>query len=845
MRSGLSRQPLTDSLLPVAAVLDAVSAALADGCAAVLQAPPGAGKTTLVPLALKDDAWLAGRRILVLEPRRLAARLAARRMAGLLGEPVGETVGYRVRLDRQVGPATRIEVLTEGVLTRMLQADLSLEGVGLVVFDEFHERHLTTDLGLALCRDIQGVLNADLRILVMSATLDAGPVSALLDDAPVVECEGRQYPVETRYRPPDPQRSLEACVAGAVTRAAAETGGDMLVFLPGAGEIRRTAALLDDGRLGSGWMVAPLFGGLGRREQDRAIAPAPAGRRKVVLASAVAESSLTIEGIRVVVDCGSMRLPRFDPGSGLTRLVTVPVTRATADQRRGRAGRTRPGVCYRLWSKAAHQGLVARPRAEILNVDLAGLVLDLARWGVTDPGGLTWLDPPPAPAWTEARRLLEALGALTPDGRVSRHGRRMSRLPLHPRLAHMLLRARERGAGWTGCVAAAVLAEGDPLRAEARHWGIDLRHRVDRIGMATDGRRSGGRGVDRRLAVEARMLARRLHVLPETRADRPLGPVVAWAYPDRIARRRQSGQGRYLMANGREAVCDIHDPLASSEWLAVAELDGDRRRARIFLAAGYDAERLADQFGADFEQEEEIFWDSECGAVTARRTVRFGAVAVDRKPLAAPDPERVTAALIDGIRRTGIDCLPWTRRLRRWQQRVGFLRRSMPDEDWPDVSDKALTADLHGWLGPYLAGIRSLPALGRIDLAGALEARLNGRQRSRLDRMAPTHLTVPSGARLPVDYAGEAPVLAARVQQMFGCRQTPAVADGRQPVRLQLLSPAGRPVQVTQDLAGFWRNGYPEVRKTLRGRYPKHFWPEDPLQAAATDRAKAACRHSR
>ena len=823
--------------LPVIAVVPELTAALDRGRAAVLQAPPGAGKTTVVPLLLIRAAWMAGQRILMMEPRRLAARMAARRMAALLGEAVGQTVGYRVRLERRIGPQTRIEVVTEGVLTGLLQQDPALEGVGLVIFDEFHERHLESDLGLALCREIQQVFNRDLRLLVMSATIATEPVAALLGDAAVIRASGRQFAVETRYLPPDRRQPLEQVVAAAVARAAAETDGSMLVFLPGALEIRRTAMRI--GRLGLGpqWIVAPLFGQLSRREQDLAVAPAPAGRRKIVLASAIAETSLTIEGIRVVVDSGLARRPRFDVASGMTRLVTVPVTRDAADQRRGRAGRTAPGRCYRLWSEAEHAALAPRQRAEILDVDLAGMALELARWGVSDPGQLAWLDPPPDAAFGEARRLIARLGALESDGRISTHGRAMARLPVHPRLAHMLLCARQSGKGWAACILAAVLSERDPLRSMPGASDIDLRRRVD---LVAGGQRPDAGTADPGWHLQrlARLLARRLGTAPAGALDERLGPLLAWAYPDRIAQRRVGARGRFLLANGREAVCEGHDPLAGAPWLVIAEMDGERRQARIFLAAAYDARSLEDQFGADFRSCDEVVWEAARQAVAARRTVRFGALVVRGEPLAAPAADQVAAAMLAGIRAAGLDCLPWTRDLRAWQQRVVFVRRVMPEMDWPDVSDPALAADLDRCLGPFLNGVRSLSALGRIDLAGALRSLLNGEQRRWLDQLAPTHLTVPSAARLPLDYAGEVPVLAARIQQMFGCRQTPAVADGRQPVLLHLLSPAGRPAQITQDLAGFWTHSYPAVRKALRGRYPKHPWPEDPLAAPATNRAK-------
>jgi ATP-dependent helicase HrpB len=832
--------------LPVDSILDDLKRALHRRCGAVLQAPPGAGKTTRVPLALMGEPWLAGRRILLLEPRRLAARAAAFRMADCLQENIGQTVGYRVRLDTCVGPGTRIEVVTEGVLTRMLQTDPSLADTGLVVFDEFHERHLESDLGLALCLDIQGVLNEDLRLLVMSATLDAGPVARLLGAVPVIACRGRTFAVETRYIGRLRERALEKAVADAVLAAAAAEAGSILVFLPGAAEIRRVQRRLAAASLGPDWMVLPLFGNLSREEQNCAIAPPPAGRRKIVLASAIAETSLTIEGVRVVVDGGRMRVPRFDVRSGMTRLETLPVSRASADQRRGRAGRTAPGVCYRLWSEAAHGTLAEANRPDILESDLVSVALELAVWGVDDPGRLRWLDPPPTAAFTQARRLLVDLGALDTDGAVTEHGRRMAAVPLHPRLAHMILSARSTGMGAAACDLAALLSERDIVQFQPGERDADLRLRVDILHRAQENGRAEGdrrftvdRAACRRVARTANHLKQRLGIRGKPEASGSLGRLLAWAYPERIARRRPGSVGRYLMANGRGAFFDPPDPLAASEYLVVAALDGNRREARIFLAAAYDPQALFQQFAHRIRGIEAVAWAPERSAVTAERTLQLGALALHSESLAEPDPAKVLAALCEGLRQEGIDCLPWNRPLRGWQQRVLFLRRLFgPSAEWPDVSDAALTATLADWLGSCLRGITRLRDLGRIDLNGALTALLTWPQRQRLDALAPTHWCVASGSRVPIDYSGNVPVLAVRVQEMFGTTATPVIADGRQPLLIHLLSPAGRPVQVTSDLAGFWQSGYPEVKKQLKGRYPKHFWPDNPLTAPATARAK-------
>jgi ATP-dependent helicase HrpB len=829
------------TLLPIDSVLDDLKSALRHSPGAVLLAPPGAGKTTRVPLALLEEPWLKGRKVVMLEPRRLAARAAALRMAEILGEPAGATVGYRVRLDTRVGPTTRIEVVTEGVLTRRLQSDPGLKGVGLVIFDEFHERHLESDLGLALCLDMQGVLNVDLRLLVMSATVEPAPVAGLLGRVPVIACEGRQFPVETRYVSRPPERAFEAAVTEAVLGAARSEHGSLLVFLPGAAEIRRVLAMLATAGLGGEWMLTPLFGNLSKEEQDQAIAPAPPGRRKIVLATNIAETSLTIEGIRVVVDGGFMRIPRYDVRSGMARLTTVPVSRSAAEQRRGRAGRTEPGVCYRLWGAETHAFLAERNHPEILQTDLASLVLELALWGVEDPARLKWLDPPPPAAFRKAFALLKNIGALDASGRPTGHGRRMAGLPLHPRLAHMVVEAQRHGLAAGACDIAAILSERDFLKFPAGEGDSDLALRLEVMAASS----AGGPPAGARFAIDRPALRRCLRLAEALRqrlghSSRPApvqetGRMLAWAYPDRIGQRRPGASGRYRLANGRGAFFAPREPLAAADYIVAAELDGERREARVFLAAACERTTLLEDFSHALVAREAVAWDPRSASVKMQRSVRLGALVLEVAPLSHPDPARVAAALIDGIRLTGIGCLPWTPALRRWQARVRFIGRVLAGESgWPDVSDQALADSLESWLSPHLGGITRISGLKSINLEAALGGLLSWQQRRRLDEWAPTHIEVPSGSRIRVDYAGGVPVLAVRVQEMFGCADTPRVAEGRQPVLLHLLSPAGRPVQVTQDLAGFWAGSYHDVKKDMRGRYPRHHWPEDPLNAFPT-----------
>ena len=821
-------------------MLDDVRAALGASSAAVLRAPPGAGKTTRVPLALLDEHWLAGAKIVMLEPRRLAARAAARRLAQSLGEAVGETVGYRVRLDTRVGPATRLEVVTEGVLTRMLQADPTLEGIGLVIFDEFHERSLHADLGLALTLQAQALVRPDMRILIMSATLDVAPVASLLGGAPIVVSEGREFPVVTHYegdataRRGD-TRAVEARVVATVQRALRDDTGGVLVFLPGAAEISRVegqlAELVDHSRV----LIAPLHGSLPADAQDRAIADAPPGMRKVALATSIAETSLTIQDVRVVVDSGLARVPRFSPRTGLTRLETVRVSAASAEQRRGRAGRIAPGICYRLWSEIEQSQLVPRAQPEILEADLAPLALELAAAGIIDPLSLRWLDPPPAPALAQARELLHELDAIDDGFRVTDHGRAMARLALHPRLSHMLLRATELGVGLTGCRLAALLGDRDPFRSDAANTDADVRTRLDAI---AHGDARADSGALHRIRAEADHLARAMRVTRDALPDEEAaGLLVAFAYPDRIAQRRGAGRGRFVMRNGRGAALAVGDSLGDTEFLAVAAADERQPESRVFLAAPLSRALLEEQFPRQIAEERIVAWDAEAGRVTARRRARLGALVLADDLLRDVDPAEAAGALARALTAGGIDALPWSEGARRLRQRLAFLHQL--DGSWPDVSDAALADSLDAWLAPRIVGMRSRDEVARLDLGAALLERLTWQQRAALDELAPTHLTVPSGSRVPIDYAEPAqPVLAVRLQEMFGCAETPRIAGGRVPLTLHLLSPAHRPLQVTRDLAGFWRTSYFDVRREMRGRYPKHDWPENPLAATPTARAR-------
>ncbi|MCR8844638.1 ATP-dependent helicase HrpB [Paenibacillus sp. SC116] len=937
--------------LPIDEVLPELRDVLSARTGAVLVAEPGAGKTTRVPLALLDAPWLAGRRIVMLEPRRLAARAAAQYMAATLGERVGETVGYRVRMDTRVSRATRVEVVTEGVLTRMMQEDPSLEGVGLIIFDEFHERSLHADLGLSLALEAQAVLREDLRLLVMSATIAAEPVAELLGDAPIVRSAGRMYPVDTRYVPRRVQERMEEATARQIEAALQEETGDMLVFLPGVGEIRRVQQELANilSRQTNSTKVEitqlrvlPLHGQLPQQTQDEAIAPAKHGERKVVLTTSIAETSLTVEGVRIVIDSGLMRVSRYSPRTGMTRLVTERVTQDAADQRRGRAGRLGPGVCYRLWSEAEHGHLAKQRLPEILDADLAPLALELAAWG-TDVDSLMWLTSPPIAALQQAEQLLGQLGALDTDSSITHHGRQMALSGLHPRLAHMLLKAIQLGVVEQACLLAAMLQERDLLRGTsgsvraAANPGISsyvvsnpdllfrlellLAHRqVQREEYSNDATSSTSTLGSGGLASLDEAVVRRIHdeekrlsklIVEKWKVASPnsfvegdgelratgklsnnaykvghssaasdasnldLGRIpteasgtsnngvsemysvlLAMAYPDRVGKRRDDG--RYLLSNGRGAsfagqnggnamhagssasIGRAQHPIHYAPYIVAIDLDDQGSDSRIRLAIEVTKDVLERCMDAQMENRVTVEWDKTAEAVRAREEVRLGAIVLRERSCQNPDADEVLEALMEGIARhpLGIGMLPWTKSARQLQARLTFLHHHRP-HDWADASDAALTANMVDWLAPHLYGLSSRHDLQKLQVAALLEGLLPWNQRQQLDDEAPTHIAVPSGSRIAVDYTNpEQPVLAVRLQELFGMRETPRIAGGAVPLTLHLLSPAQRPVQVTQDLASFWQNTYFEVKKDLKGRYPKHYWPDDPLAAVATRRTK-------
>lgn len=833
--------------LPIDSVMPTLKTALNSHPRVVLVAPPGAGKSTRVPLALLDESWMMHRRIFMLEPRRLAARSVARYMAAILGEQVGETVGYRVKMETRVGPKTRIEVITEGVLTRLLQSDPALESVGLLIFDEFHERSLHTDLGLALSLESQSVLREDLKILIMSATLAAEPVSAVLGNAPVVRSEGKAHPVETVFLEKPVEGRIEPAVVQAILHALAKHNGDILAFLPGAGEIRQVEQRLAASNLGRHIRISPLHGNLPLAAQDQAIAGCRPGERKVVLATSIAETSLTVEGVHIVIDSGRMRVSRFSPRTGMAHLATVPVSRSAADQRRGRAGRIGPGVCYRLWTQQEDRQLVTSSTPEILEADLAALALELAVWGTADPAELVWLDPPPAAAYQQARQLLMLLGALNETtGTITAHGRRMAEFGLHPRLAHMMLEAKTVGFGALACELAALLSERDIFRSGGpTGLDADIRLRVQALRAFGESKSETletfqGYSFDvslcRKICREAERWMKSLGVgRGKDRITYECGILLAFAYPDRIAKRRPNGG--FLLNSGRGAVLTGVQFLSHAPYLVAAELDDQGADSRIFLAAPIELKELEQFLGEQFENQVVIAWDHTAHAVRGRKYTKLGALILNEVQIMELSPEVCQTALLQGISEEGLEILPWTRHARQLLQRLQFMH--LHESGWPDVSKEVLLATLADWLGPHVYGIQSRVHLERLDLTAAITSMLTWEQRKEIDQQAPTHIIVPSGSRIPVNYQDpDSPILAVRIQEMFGLVETPRIAHGKVLLTLQLLSPAQRPVQVTRDLAGFWKNTYFDIKKDLKGRYPKHDWPDDPIHALPTRRPR-------
>jgi len=838
--------------LPIQRHLPKIRAALETRRCAVIAAQPGAGKTTRVPLALLEEPWLENNKIILLEPRRLAAISCAGYMAELLNETVGETIGYHIRMDRKISGKTRIEVVTEGIFTRRIQNDPSLAGVGLVIFDEFHERNIHSDLGLALCLESFDVLRQDLRVLIMSATMDVKAVSSLMGDAPVIVSTGKSFPVETLYIPlPNRQKTsvpVEIACTLAIKRALSEACEDMLVFLPGVKEILRVYSILKenpDPKI----HVYPLYGNLTQKEQAMAFCPSKPGERKIVLSTSIAETSITIDGVGIVIDAGLMRIPSFSPKTGMSRLSTIPVSKASADQRRGRAGRTSKGRCYRLWSEYDHQMLKRFTRPEILSVDLCRFVLELSAWGVSDPKQLKWLDLPDEGSFDQAKRLLKTLGALDEKGQISVHGKKMVSFGLHPRLAHMVITAGEKGQGFLACRIAALLNEPDILRFDAAGADPDIRLRLDIIDAVSNKKESRQKefqintGIVHRIIASERKMAQELGIKPTRINSENAGALLAHAYPDRIARKRNNQDNTFLMASGKGAFFTHTNSLSTTEYIVAPHLDGNPRNARIYLAAPYTKQDFDLDFCDQFKVVNTVSWDKKTGSIQAKEVTFFDKLEVWQRILPFVDPDLACDILITEIQRAGLGFLPWTQKLTSLKARALFLMRTGRFPKLPDVSDKALERQLEIWLKPFLSGIMSLKQLEQIDLESAFCSMLTWEHKQTIEKMAPTHITVPSGSKKPLKYSSEnlcldRPILEVRLQELFGLCSTPKIVGHTIPVTLHLLSPAHRLVQVTTDLESFWKNTYKHVKKDLMGRYPKHFWPDDPLEASPTNRAK-------
>ncbi len=834
---------MTDTL-PIHEIIPKLKEALSERSNVVLQAPPGAGKTTVVPLELLGEKWLVRKKIIMLEPRRLAARASARRMAETLGENVGETVGYRVRMDSKVGPKTRIEVVTEGVLIRKLQSDPELKDVGLLIFDEFHERSIEADLGLALSLDVQEGLRDDLKVLVMSATLDGERIASLLNDAPLITSEGRSFSVEYRYLENKPTRPIVDEMASAITRALKTEQGSILAFLPGAGEIERTKNALESATLDQDVIVCPLYGMMSFEDQDLAIKPATGGVRKVVLATDIAQTSLTIEGIRVVIDSGLQRSAVFDVTSGMTGLETTMLSRASAEQRAGRAGRLEEGICYRLWSEAANRALKPFEIPEIMKVDLTPLALDLALWGIDDAAALKWLDLPDPVAMGRAKELLQSLGALDDQRRITVHGKAMARFAMSPRLAHMILTAKNHGHGLLALTIAALLQERDLLHLPDNMKTVDLRLRVEALAHVKSGRISKAKMLGCKIG-RAKSILRQISIWQRAHniADSALeisksGLVLALAFPDRIGGQRSAASPVYLLSGGRGARLLENDPLVVDKFIAVAQLDKGERDARIYLAAPVTKNDLEDTFKDLIREEQTVEWDTQGQTVRSVNKKALGKMTLDANKIIDPDPDEIRNAMIKGIKKMGLDVLPWDKKSLALRKRAQLIRNSV-EPDFPDFTDEGLLDQLEKWLGGYLENINSRAALKKLDLYTILKNSLSWDQQQLLERLAPTHMKVPSGSNIALNYEADPPVLAVKLQEMFGALDTPTILNGQNAVTVHLLSPAGRPLQITTDLAGFWQNSYPEIKKEMKGRYPKHPWPDNPLEAIPTRKLKS------
>ncbi|MDG1438306.1 MAG: ATP-dependent helicase HrpB [Emcibacteraceae bacterium] len=840
------KQDIMTSTLPIYEIIPKLKDAFVSAPSVVLQAPPGAGKTTVVPLELINEPWMKKKRIVMLEPRRLAARSAAHRMAHMLGEKVGETVGYRVRMDSQIGPNTRIEVVTEGILNRQLQNDPELSGVGLVIFDEFHERSIDADLGLALTLDVQGGLRDDLKVLVMSATLDGQRVANLMDNAPLISSQGRAYDVAYRYldKKPRERDRIEHVTGAVIDKALNEETGSILVFLPGAGEIERTRLILEDMKLGPDVIICPLYGMMSFKEQDQAISPAQKGKRKVVLATAIAETSLTIEGIRVVIDSGQMRLASYDTRSGMSGLVTTMVSKASADQRAGRAGRLEEGVCYRLWTQAANRALVAFSQPEIKRVDLAQLVLNLSLWGVGDVGQLTWLDMPDSAMIDQAKSLLVSLEALDENGAITEHGKRQALFPMHPRLAHMIIKSQAIDAGLLALYIAALMEERDILNQRSDNRSADIRLRLEALLHIKNGENREAERLGTKVGPTKRLLKQikqwqRIFKIKDQKIDlNKAGLCLAFAFPDRIGALRHNQTGSYLLSGGRGAKVLNDDPLGIEKFIAIGSLDKGKGDARIFLGGVLERDQLEEHFKHLINDINHITWDDRHKQVRTEMQHRLGVMPISTKKAKNPDGGMVKAALLYGISKMGLECLPWDKKSAMLRRRV-MLLKSNGHEDIMDLSDEWLLANLEEWLGPYVDGILNKAALSKLDITQIIMNTLDYNNQQKLNKLVPTHIRVPSGSNIAINYENEPPTLEVKLQEMFGATESPSILNGKVPLTVHLLSPARRPLQITTDLKGFWKNSYIYVKKEMKGRYPKHPWPDDPMQALPTKKLKA------